>query len=57
MLRLYHVSYLYIPILGFIIAMTVGIVTSLIIGKLFGNFKFIKSKKLKKKIIYFKIIF
>ena len=45
MLKLYHISYLYIPVVGFIIAITVGIVTSLIIGKLFGNFKFIKSKK------------
>ena len=58
MLKLYHISYLYIPVVGFLTSITVGILTSLIIGKLFGNFKFIKSKKFFKKLfIYLKIIF
>ena len=62
MLKLYHISYFYIPVVGFIIAITVGIITSLIIGKLFGNFKFIKSREflknyLFKAFIYLKIIF
>ena len=62
MLKLYHISYFYIPVIGFVIAITVGIVTSLIIGKFFGNFKFIRSRGffknyLFKALIYLKIIF
>ncbi len=47
MLRVYHISYMYIPVVGFVTTIIVGICVSLLIIRFCSKNKFISSIKLK----------
>ncbi len=47
MLRVYHISYMYIPVVGFVTTIIVGICVSLLIKRFCSKNKFIAGIKLK----------